>query len=370
MNSAERRAIKEAAKLLSRLPAHKMMAMLKAQFGNLTGKDRAIRAATKRPSSVRPKTRSVVRGRTRGGEIGQVISELMGRSPKEFSNEVAKLAAGGTSSGFMRELLKDLGPAGKALQAIVGAQDLAKASVSKSAIDEAIALLQGAGFEVRMPKAPAPDQPATARPPKTGKPAKPNTAAPGDSEEPAGEVQGPQQAVGVFPGGLYVPMEQVQSSNVYAIGYSEATLTMRVQYLGTALSMAGISGSGHAGKGRVRGKRGKTVTGQRSGAGPTYDYHGVPPRVFERVRSAGSKGKAIWDQLRIRGTAYGHKFDYELVAASVADVLDPGGRKVARVTYVPRKAAAKGVFHGRTMRQGVGSSAREFRSLLPNQRGR
>jgi hypothetical protein len=294
----------------------------------------------------------------------------------EFSREIVNLAGGRGASSFMKELLEQLGPAGRALRALVTAKDLSQVPVSKSAVDDAVALLKEAGFEVRMPTAAPPFQPPPlpSRPrtgaappplPRTGAPRSPSVP----TATPTTEPQGPTPETGAFPGGLYVPMELVTSSNVYAIGYDAQTMTMRVQYLGTAISHGALSGKGHRGKDRVKGKLGKTVVGKRGGAGPTYDYSGVPPRVFERIRSAGSKGKAIWDNLRVRGTVYGHKFDYKLVAASVADVVNiQTGKRMGRVTYVPRRAVGPGSFEGRTMRQGVGRAARNFRSLLPNER--
>lgn len=59
-------------------------------------------------------------------------------------------------------------------------------------------------------------------------------------------------------------------------------------------------------------------------AGPLYDYFNVPTEVFQRFRKAASKGKFVWDKLRIRGTVSGHRFDYRLAGISRG--------------YVPRKA--------------------------------
>lgn len=60
------------------------------------------------------------------------------------------------------------------------------------------------------------------------------------------------------------------------------------------------------------------------GPGPIYAYHYVPAQMFLDLLAARSKGGWIWDNLRIRGTVSGHRFDYRLVAVA-------GG-------YVPRKA--------------------------------
>jgi hypothetical protein len=356
-----RRAVQAAAQALASLPAHKRLDQLKAKFGDAFGRDRTLRSLAN--SVVRTKPRS-------WGGIARIREKPAG----EIASEIARLAGGNNASSFMRELLAQLGPAGQALKALVTAKDLSQVPVSKTAIDDAVSLLKEAGFEVRMPTAAPPIQapPPTSRvrtgealPPRTGAPRQPDIP----TVTPTGSPQGPTPETGAFPGNLYVPMELVTSSNVYAIGYDAQTMTMRVQYLGTAISHGALSGKGHRGKKRVKGQLGKTAVGNRGGAGPTYDYSGVPPRVFERIRSAGSKGKAIWDNLRIRGTVYGHKFDYKLVAASVADVVNiQTGKRMGRVTYVPRRASGPGTFEGRTMRQGVGRAARTFRSLLPNER--
>jgi len=60
------------------------------------------------------------------------------------------------------------------------------------------------------------------------------------------------------------------------------------------------------------------------GPGPIYAYSYVPPQMFLDLLEARSKGAWIWDNLRIRRTVSGHRFDYRLVAIA-------GG-------YVPRKA--------------------------------
>ena len=64
--------------------------------------------------------------------------------------------------------------------------------------------------------------------------------------------------------------------------------------------------------------------GQTKVAGPLYEYFNVPTRLFQMFRKAASKGRFVWDKLRIRGTVSGHRFDYKLTGISRG--------------YVPRKA--------------------------------
>lgn len=114
------------------------------------------------------------------------------------------------------------------------------------------------------------------------------------------------------------------------------------------------------------GNLGSTVGGKKSyrpGAnedsrGPTYAYYDVPAEVFARMKAAASKGKFVWDALRVRGTIYGHRYRYSLVTGSPTDEGKP---------YIPRKATAGG-FRTRSLAdQGVGK--RGFRtSTLPASR--
>jgi hypothetical protein len=67
----------------------------------------------------------------------------------------------------------------------------------------------------------------------------------------------------------------------------------------------------------------------RSGTvgGPTYEYLDVHPDWFDDLQQAGSKGKWVWDQLRIRGTVAGHQYRYNLTRAAQG--------------YLPRRALVR-----------------------------
>lgn len=62
----------------------------------------------------------------------------------------------------------------------------------------------------------------------------------------------------------------------------------------------------------------KNRLGSRSGTvgGPTYEYDDVHPDWFEDLQQVGSKGKWVWDHLRIRGTVAGHQYSYTLTRAA------------------------------------------------------
>lgn len=159
-----------------------------------------------------------------------------------------------------------------------------------------------------------------------------------------------------------------QSSNVFAFQYDYQASTLFVTYWGHKLNSGGVS------KGRVRrwrgrsrpqliGQAGRTISGGgRGGRGARYAYFDVPMRVFERMRRASSKGKFVWDELRVRGTVYGHKYRYSLVQGQVST------QKGVQGVYIPRKATAQG-FRTRSVAD-LGTGRRGFQtSTLPSQNG-
>ena len=93
-------------------------------------------------------------------------------------------------------------------------------------------------------------------------------------------------------------MQRVQSSNVHSIGFEfnfDQPLKSKliIRYL-------------------QKDRRGSSGTV----GGPTYAYDNVHPDWFQDLREAGSKGKWVWDQLRIRGTVAGHQYPYNLIRAA------------------------------------------------------
>lgn len=103
-------------------------------------------------------------------------------------------------------------------------------------------------------------------------------------------------------------MIPVTSSNVHSIGYEYAAVdgqpgNLLVRFLG--------------GTGKERG-----------GEGALYRYRDVPLSVFISFKLASSKGKFVWDELRVRHTVSGHQYDYELAGTGATD-------------YIPRQAGMK-----------------------------
>ena len=93
-------------------------------------------------------------------------------------------------------------------------------------------------------------------------------------------------------------MVRVTSSNVYAIGFEfNFDYPLKSKLI-------------------VRYKQKDRRGGGGSVGGPTYEYFGIHPDWFEDLREAGSRGRWIWDHLRIRGTVAGHQVQYSLMRAA------------------------------------------------------
>lgn len=73
--------------------------------------------------------------------------------------------------------------------------------------------------------------------------------------------------------------------------------------------------------------------------GPMYSYGSlgkpVPVSLYNAMLTAQSTGRFVWDNLRVRGTVWGHQFPYTLVGTGTTE-------------YVPRKATRRG-FRTRTI---------------------
>lgn len=133
-------------------------------------------------------------------------------------------------------------------------------------------------------------------------------------------------------------MISVTSSNVHSIGFdfnhSEPTNgTLKVRFLQSDRS--------------GRGSRGAKVPG------PLYQYFDVHPFVFMTMREAASKGKFVWDKLRIRGTVSGHRFRYRLAGISQG--------------YVPRQASLRSNAQEWFQKRAIRSGNQTLVSQLPNE---
>lgn len=146
-----------------------------------------------------------------------------------------------------------------------------------------------------------------------------------------------------------------RSSNVYSFQYDYSSSTLLVRFKAPKLDgdkVFNVKGGGMKAGGGVH--KGKT-----NDPGPLYAYLDVPVRVFRRIASAQSAGKAVWDELRIRGTIYGHQYRYMLVQGAVVP-----GESGRLATYVPRRATVRGFRKRATPVVGTGKRA-WIESTLP-----
>lgn len=138
-------------------------------------------------------------------------------------------------------------------------------------------------------------------------------------------------------------------SGILYITYKASRLNKNALYHGAARRRGG--------RRQLHGQLGATVlAGKENAPGPTYAYFGVSPAVFNRMKLAHSKGKFVWDELRIRGTVYGHRYRYQLVVGQL--VTGFPGAVVQQ--YIPRKATRRG-FVTRAVAD-VGTGRRSFTS--------
>jgi len=152
-----------------------------------------------------------------------------------------------------------------------------------------------------------------------------------------------------------------QSSNVFSFSYvrhaGQPLGTLYVTYNAPILDAKKIT------RGRVRhgggtsreqliGSAGAYVGGSGKGGsrGPMYAYLKVPPAIYTQMRNAHSKGSFVWDNLRVRGTIHGHRYQYVLVQGAVVPGGGVGG------VYIPRRATAAG-FKTRSVRD-IGAKGR------------
>jgi hypothetical protein len=125
-------------------------------------------------------------------------------------------------------------------------------------------------------------------------------------------------------------MVPVDSSNIYSIGYDNDSHTLMVRFVG---------------------RHGHKDNSRRPGS--IYAYFHVPARRFLQFLDASSKGKWLWDNVRIRGTISGHRYDYALVG------IEAG--------YVPRKATLTPLGEAYIQRQVWTDKSRLISSPLPEQ---
>jgi hypothetical protein len=157
------------------------------------------------------------------------------------------------------------------------------------------------------PPAPAP---APTPPPSQRKPGRPRKTTDIDQEDITPGGRGTRRVPNNDPT-ITGEMVPVRSSNVHSIGFEiDPQSGFPVGTKGTLLI-------------RFLGGTSK----ERGGPGTLYEYYNFPASLFRVFLRAASKGKFVWDEVRVRGTISGHKYSYSVRA--VAD------------GYVPRQAGLK-----------------------------
>lgn len=131
-------------------------------------------------------------------------------------------------------------------------------------------------------------------------------------------------------------MVPVTSSNVHSIGYdfnrdAPTKGTLKVRFLQSD---------------RKSGSKAKVP-------GPLYQYFDVHPFIFMAMRDAASKGKFVWDKLRIRGTVSGHRYNYRLAGIAQG--------------YVPRQASLRSQAQEWFVQRSIRVGGQVLRSQLPTQ---
>jgi len=264
--------------------------------------DAMVKQLSRALSTLRGSSRSVMRGAKR------VVREMEGQQDVDRYGKISEFVR----TQIIDEVIRQLGPVGGLLGALIRPQGRSIAQTVTEEINAAVAILQQL--------AATPDtQPQTSGSGGGNRRTPREVDAPSPAPEPEPIVEGPQRRQVIGRNYQFEPddpivtgeMIDVISSNVHSIGYdwNEAAPsqgTLKVRYL-----------EKHGRKTRTR------------AAGPLYLYHKVHPEVFMAFQQAASKGKFVWDRLRIRGTVSGTRFHYEL--------QDTGS-----TNYIPRKAARFG----------------------------
>lgn len=284
-----------------------------------------IRQLGRTLTSLRGKSTTIMR------QAKQLMVETSGSSERERYSKVSDFVR----EHIIAEVLRQLGPIGSVFNALIRPNGRSLADQVSDEVQAAMSLLTHFQEVERTSNRPSwlPRRPI-AQPMEDGRggggsqpPTRTGSSAPQPprSNSPAGSVS--MQVMGrryqfseddPIVTGAMIP---VISSNVHSIGYDwnenqPNKGTLKVRFL------------------ESKGRKSATRV-----PGPLYGYFGVHPEVFMAFQQAASKGRFVWDRLRIRGTVTGHRFHYEL--EDLGDTMVSPG-KLGRSTYVPRKATRLG----------------------------
>ncbi len=238
-------------------------------------------------------------------------------------------------------LLGVLGPVGNAIRSVVTP---GKGSFTRDSFNAAVDLIRAFGGEVLVGKGrPGYDRGLEAAR-KILEDAGYTVIPPGQGgvpeTEPAGLEHRPHLTADLEPTTWISEREiRVASSSVYSYSFEQETDTAGTLYVTFLEWTPGMQGKG-------------------TGPGATYAYYDVSLSKYQAFRRAASRsaGEAVWDYLRVRGSAHEHQQPYELVSGVL---IQPRG------VYIPRKATEVGYMRRAIQVQG-GRRGQWLRSALPS----
>ena len=288
--------------------------------------------------------RKATRGRRGREAMKDLRSRLMGPEVKRLVGELErgfKSRYAERDDGTLNRVLDLLGPVGTVIRSAVGE---GRNVFGRDSWDAAVNLIRAFGGEVITKRGrPEYDRGIEA--------AKEALEAAGYEVNPPGDhrteirdidhVAAERGATGPFgtaPDYLAETQQQVHSDSVYSYSYIQQTERYGTLYVTF---------------------RGWTPNaGKTDGPGATYAYYDVTPDKYRHFARAAqrSAGEAVWDYLRVRGSAFEHQHPYELVGGVPVPKSPP---------YIPRKASTRGYME-RTLRVESEGRTRLMRSQLPS----
>lgn len=288
-----------------------------------------IERARRAPGNSGRKVGAVIKKYQRLGGA-RALESMMGMPLRTITRGIQRYSKDRVSRKLLGAFLDQLGPAGKILKAIstggpkAAERELAAArglleafgykvlgpELTAKDLDEGtreiVGFLENLGYTVLPPGDEVPPEflearaEEQARQQRAGRQSQPQTQDVPMSRGPAKRFAADHPIVT----GEMVP---VRSSNVHSIGYDASGAYLYVRFLQADPILSA-----------------RQADLERKGPGPLYRYSSVEPEQFLAFLAAPSAGEWIWDHLRVRGTASGHRKDYELVGVMH--------------DYVPRKA--------------------------------
>jgi len=299
--------------------------------------------------SIRPKpaTKTTASGGgsfSRGSSAPVTAQPDILRAATAAAQAAAKTRLGEGQQNALESIAKRAGPIGEVVKAMLRPGGQSLGGIQKE-LEAAAKLLRQFGYTVGVPGGAGGGQ--SQRPRQSVEPVAPQ---PDEYFEEAGPEFGFHRVGGRMfqfkPDDpiLTGEMLSVTSSNVHSIGYiwnnkDPMKGTLKVRFLGTNRN---------------------TSPQTRGGKGPIYHYFGVHPAIFLSFREAASKGKFVWDRLRVRGTVSGHQFPYALA-------------KLQADGYVPRQATSRDLGSNGDYREGFvkrtvrGLDGKTYTSVLDEQ---